>query len=278
MQTVVSAISGIWKRFAIRLLQTETVSISVIVKLRDEIMDGRLSRETEPIKPGQKQRISAGRHFYIAAKRCFDFVSSFCAGIVLLIPMAVIALLIMMKDPGSPFYMHKRLGQNGAEIGVLKFRSMKKNADHLEKMLTPEQIIQYKKEFKLKDDPRLIGYQKAGDGKKCFGAILRQSSMDELPQIIWNICIKGNMSVVGPRPILYEELLKNYTPEEQKLFLRVKPGLTGYWQAYARNDAGYQNHRRQDMELYYIKNASVWLDIKIIFATIGAVIRKNSAW
>ena len=74
-------------------------------------------------------------------------------------------------------------------------------------------------------------------------------SIDELPQILFNICILGNMSVVGPRPILQSELEENYTPEEQKLLLSVKPGLTGYWQAYARNDVGYQNHERQEMEL-----------------------------
>ena len=85
------------------------------------------------------------------------------------------------------------------------------------------------------------------------------------------------MSVVGPRPILDEELEQNYTPAEQALFLSVKPGLTGYWQAYARNDATYETGERQRMELYYAQNANFWLDVKIIFATVGAVIRKKGA-
>ena len=223
-----------------------------------------------------EEHISPGIVFHFF-KRCFDFISSFFVSILLLCPMIVIALLIMIKDFGSPFYMQKRVGQNGKEIGVLKFRSMRKNADHLEEMLTAEQLEQYKKEYKLDDDPRLIGYKKAGDGKECFGAFIRHTSIDELPQIFWNICLKGNMSVVGPRPVLQDELEANYTNEQQKLFLSAKPGLTGYWQAYARNNATYETGIRQSMELYYVQNQSMWLDIKIMFATVGAVLNRRGA-
>ena len=186
--------------------------------------------------------------------------------------MLVIALLIMVKDFGNPFYVHKRVGQDGREIGVVKFRSMKIGADRLKKTLTQEQLEEYHREFKLRDDPRLIGYQKPGDGQKCFGAFLRRSSLDELPQILWNICVKGDMSVVGPRPVLREELRQNYTPKERRQFLSVKPGLTGYWQAYARNDAEYETGERQSMELYYVEHQSFWLDLKIIFKTIAVVL------
>lgn len=214
---------------------------------------------------------------YLLAKRCFDFLSSLCVSIAVLIPMAILALIIVVKDFGNPFYVQKRVGMNGEEIGVLKFRSMRIGADRLEDMLTPQQLEDYKKEFKLEDDPRLIGYKKPGDGKTCFGALIRRLSIDELPQIPWNICIKGNMSVVGPRPILQDELAANYTPEEQALLLSAKPGLTGYWQAYARNDATYLSGERQRMELFYVRNAGIKLDLKIIFATFGAVLRKRGA-
>lgn len=217
------------------------------------------------------------RRGYLVLKRCFDFVASVCVSLLLMIPMGILALIIMMKDRGNPFYVQKRVGQDGKEIGVLKFRSMKKGADHLENMLTPAQLEQYKKEYKLDDDPRLIGYKNPGDGDKCFGAVIRRSSLDELPQIVWNICIRGNMSVVGPRPILYEELVENYTLEEQKMLLSVKPGLTGYWQAYARNNATYETGERQRMELYYARNASVLLDIKIVLHTVWAVLNKSGA-
>ena len=177
---------------------------------------------------------------YHFIKRTFDLVFSALASIVLLIPIIVVALMIMCKDPGNPFYVHTRVGKRGRDIRILKFRTMRKNADKLENMLTKEQLDEYRHEYKLRDDPRLIGYRKPGDGKTCFGAKLRRLSIDELPQIVWNICIKGDMSIVGPRPVLREELERHYTPEQQQALLSVKPGLTGYWQAYARNDAKYE--------------------------------------
>ncbi|MBQ9902473.1 MAG: sugar transferase [Clostridia bacterium] len=214
---------------------------------------------------------------YYIVKRAFDFLSSLLLGIAILLPLVIIAVVIICKDFGNPFYKHRRVGKNGRMISVYKFRSMKKGADNLEEMLTPEQLEQYRTEYKLDDDPRLIGYRKPGDGDKCFGAKLRSTSLDELPQIIANICILGNMSVVGPRPILKDELESQYSPEEQKLFLSVKPGLTGYWQAYARNEVGYLDHGRQEMELYYVKHQSIWLDIKILFKTVEAVFHRRGA-
>lgn len=215
--------------------------------------------------------------WYLVGKRCFDFVASLLASIVLLIPMVVVGLLVVLKDSGSPFFIQERVGQGGKMIRVYKFRSMKKNADHLEEMLTSEQLEEYRTEYKLVDDPRLLGYKKAGDGSRCFGAIIRKTSIDELPQIFFNILLRGDMSVVGPRPILPDELAENYTPQEQELLRSVKPGLTGYWQAYARNDATYASGERQQMELHYIYNRSFGMDIKIIFQTVISVIRKAGA-
>lgn len=212
---------------------------------------------------------------YRFLKRTADILLSLTACTILLLPALFLILLIMLKDPGSPFYMQKRIGSGGREIGVLKLRTMRKNADKLEEMLTPEQFEEYRKEYKLKDDPRLIGWKKSGDGEKCFGGILRQLSLDEIMQIPYNILLKRNMSFVGPRPILEKELHEHYTPEEQEMLLSVKPGLTGYWQAYARNDAKYENGERQRMELYYVHNQSLWFDVKIMFATVGSVIRKS---
>lgn len=211
-------------------------------------------------------------------KRSFDIATSLLFCIFFAIPMALIALLIVKKDKGTPFYKQQRMGKDGKKIGVYKFRSMKIGADNLEEMLTAEQLEEYKKEYKLEDDPRLIGYENPGDGETCFGAKIRKASIDEIPQIFMNILIKGDMSVVGPRPILEEELLENYTPDEQKLLLSVKPGLTGYWQAYARNNVSYEGEReRQKMELYYVENRSVLLDVKILFKTVETVLTKTGA-
>lgn len=223
------------------------------------------------LSESQRETEIKRKPIYDFFKRVFDIVSSLAASILLLIPMAAIALTITAKDGGNPFYLHRRVGKNNRCIMIYKFRSMKRGADRLEEMLTPEQLAEYKREYKIDDDPRLIGYQKAGDGESCFGALLRRKSLDELPQILFNILIKGDMSVVGPRPIIQSELEENYTEEERRLLLSVKPGLTGYWQAYARNNAKYENGERQRMELFYAENRSVRLDLKILIKTVETV-------
>ena len=230
----------------------------------------------------QDERISSDIQYkekpvYEFFKRVFDIVSSFCVSLLLLIPVIIISAIIIAKDGWSPFYQHKRVGRNGKVLPVYKFRSMKRGSDRLEEVLTPEQLAEYKKEYKLKDDPRLIGYKNPGDGDKCFGAKLRRLSLDEPPQIMMNILIRGDMSVVGPRPIIQSELEENYTPEEQKLLLSVKPGLTGYWQAYARNNVGYESGERQKMVLFYVHNRSFLLDMKILFRTVISVLKRSGA-
>ncbi len=212
---------------------------------------------------------------YEIVKRGLDLVLSLAASIVFAPLVLVLMMLIVLKDPGSPVYLHKRVGQRGKPIKVMKLRTMRQGADHLEEMLTPAQLEEYKKEYKVDDDPRLIGWEKKGDGKTCFGACLRQFSLDEVPQIFWNVLIKGDLSLVGPRPILERELQENYSAAEQKLLLSVKPGITGYWQAYARNAAKYEDGKRQQMELWYVKHRSLWVDVKIMFATVGAVLGRS---
>ena len=202
---------------------------------------------------------------YLFIKRLFDFVSSFCLFILLLWLFAIIAILIKKEDGGTVFYRHYRLGKNGKKIGVYKFRSMKQYDGDLEDILTPEQLKQYRTEFKIDNDPRITK----------IGQFLRKSSLDELPQLI-NI-MKGDLSVVGPRPIVPTELSVNYTENEQSLFLSIKPGLTGYWQAYARNNVTYESGKRQEMEMYYCHNASLFLDIKILFKTVESVFKKSGA-
>ena len=168
---------------------------------------------------------------YRTAKRVFDILLSFSLGILSLIPMGILAAVIVCKDGENPFYGQSRVGQNGQEFRLIKLRSMKKGADRLGDVLDERQLQEYQKEYKLDDDPRLIGWKKPCDGSRCFGAKLRRSSMDELPQILFNVFLTGKMSMVGPRPILRQELEEHYTREEQELLLSVKPGLTGYWQA-----------------------------------------------
>lgn len=214
---------------------------------------------------------------YHVTKRVLDVALALVASVVTAIPVAVLAVVITCMDFGNPFYIQRRVGKDGEIFRLVKLRSMKKGADKIEKILSAEQLAQYQKEYKLDDDPRLIGWKKPGDGTHCFGAWLRRSSLDEIPQIFVNVLLTGKMSVVGPRPILPDELQRHYTPKEQECLLSVKPGLTGYWQANARNNATYETGKRQQMELFYAENANFLWDLKILWQTAGAVIRKQGA-
>lgn len=210
----------------------------------------------EYCSPAEKKRA------YEFFKRAADILLSFIASIILLIPCAVIALLIFAEDGGPVIYAHSRVGRDGKPIKVYKFRSMKRDADDMGKYFTPRQQEEFKKEYKLKNDPRVTK----------TGRVLRRTSLDELPQIFMNVLILGNMSVVGPRPVVNEETM--LYGEAREAFLSVKPGLTGYWAAYADKNTSYEDGSRQKMELYYVGNRSVFLDLKIIFKTASTVIRK----
>lgn len=198
---------------------------------------------------------------YWLLKRVFDVLFSAAALILLALPMALITVLIKLESPGPAIFVHNRYGKNGRPLPLLKFRSMHLNAEQMIEMFTPEQKEEWEQNFKLEDDPRITK----------IGSFLRRTSLDELPQFI-NI-LKGELSLVGPRPIVEEEL-ERYGSEKEK-FLSVTPGLTGYWQAYARSSCTYE--QRMEMELYYVDHANFWWDIKIMLATVGAVLSRRGA-
>ncbi len=198
---------------------------------------------------------------YKFIKRLFDIILSLVLIIILLPLFIIISLVNMITLKASPFYVHKRIGKNGKTIGILKFRSMVKNADELIASFTPEQKKEWKENFKLKDDPRITK----------FGRVLRVSSLDELPQL-FNILI-GDMSFVGPRPVVEKEL--EWYGKDRDKFLSVTPGLTGWWASHGRNRVKYPE--RCNLELYYVDNASLWLDVKIIFKTFSSVFKHEGA-
>ena len=198
---------------------------------------------------------------YWLLKRVFDVLFSAAALILLALPMALITVLIKLESPGPAIFVHNRFGKNGRPLPLLKFRSMHLNAEQMIELFTPEQKEEWEQNFKLEDDPRITR----------IGSFLRRTSLDELPQFI-NI-LKGELSLVGPRPIVEEEL-DRYGSEKEK-FLSVTPGLTGYWQAYARSSCTYE--QRMEMELYYVDHANFWWDIKIMLATVGAVLSRRGA-
>lgn len=200
---------------------------------------------------------------YSCCKRLFDFVISLLAVVLLWPALLMISVAIVMEDGGPVLYKASRVGLHGKNIVVYKFRSMGLHADQLEDTLTPEELEEYHKNFKLKHDPRITK----------VGAFLRKTSLDELPQL-FNI-LGGSLSLVGPRPVLQEET--ELYGGERDLLLSVKPGLTGLWQSRGRSNVTYEDGARQALELQYVKNRGFLLDIKIMFWTIGAVLRMDGA-
>lgn len=202
---------------------------------------------------------------YLCLKRVMD-LSGAIVGLIIFSPIfLLISILYMTGDNKGPvFFKQIRMGKNGKEFYIYKFRSMIVNAE--EKLRSNE--VLYKKyidnNYKLEpsEDPRITK----------VGQFLRKTSLDELPQFL-NV-LKGDMSLVGPRPVVQEELVEY--GERKDEFLSVKPGLTGYWQVSGRSDIGYPE--RVDLELYYAYNSSLWLDIKILLLTVKNVVVGKGAY
>lgn len=201
---------------------------------------------------------------YLFFKRAFDIFASLLFLIIFCWLFIIIALVVKLSDGGSVFYRHERLGKNGKVIFVPKFRSMKKNADKLELNLTPEELERYKKEYKIDNDPRITK----------VGKFLRKTSLDELPNVF--SILKGDLSIIGPRPIMKAEAEEKYGDKVSEL-LSVRPGMIGWWAANGRNEITYASGKRQEAELFYVRNCSIKLDIKIFFKTIVGVIKRRGA-
>lgn len=212
-----------------------------------------------------KKKVSAKELVYLFIKRCFDIVCGLI-GVVCLVPLIVIVKIVNIcnKDFDSIFYFQKRIGKDGKEFKLYKFRSMVVNADEiLEQTLKidKKRAEEWKKYQKFENDPRITK----------IGNILRKTSLDEVPQFI-NI-LKGDMSMIGPRPLVPGELDSHNGNHE--IYESVRPGITGWWACNGRSATTYEE--RLDLEYYYVKNKSFWLDIKCVFKTISAVICKKGA-
>lgn len=177
-----------------------------------------------------------------------------------------IAYRIKKEDPGPLIFAHKRIGKNGKPFSCYKFRTMVVNSDEiLARYLAdnPQAKEEWENNFKLKDDPRVTS----------IGKFLRKSSLDELPQI-FNV-LKGEMSLVGPRPVVQEELNRYYLDATRE-YCSVRPGITGLWQVSGRNDVSYSE--RVAMDICYVREHSLWMDIVILYKTIGVVLGKKGAY
>ena len=197
-------------------------------------------------------------------KRTMDIVGSL-AIIIILFPVLLYLYFTVKKDGGNAIYRHPRIGRNGKIFNCLKFRSMVVNSKEvLDELLRtdPEARAEWEKDFKLKDDPRITK----------IGAFIRKTSLDELPQL-FNV-LKGEMSLVGPRPIVIDEL-ERYE-ENVDYYLMAKPGMTGLWQVSGRNNVDYNT--RVYFDSWYVKNWSLWNDIAILFKTVNVVLKRDGAY
>ena len=201
------------------------------------------------------------RFVYFSVKRLFDFVMA-TIGLIILSPlMLVIAILIKLEDDGPIFYKQIRVGKNGRKFEMYKFRSMLVNADQMLTALKDKSDVEGPM-FKMKNDPRITK----------IGKFIRKHSLDELPQF-FNV-IKGDMSLVGPRPPLPSEVDEYSDYDKQRLY--VIPGCTGLWQATKRNEVGFNEMVQLDIE--YIKKAGFLFDLWIIWKTIEIVVKPNGSY
>jgi undecaprenyl-phosphate galactose phosphotransferase len=192
---------------------------------------------------------------------CLTFAGTLCISPVLL----AIAIWVYRDSPGPVIFKHRRIGKDGKDFYCYKFRSMCVDADvKLKELLEkdPEARAEWEKDFKLKNDPRITR----------SGAFLRKTSLDELPQI-FNV-LKGEMSLVGPRPIIRDEIPRYGKYIED--YYMVRPGITGMWQTSGRNDIDYDE--RVQMDTWYVRNWNIWFDIVLLWRTFSVVLNKKGAY
>jgi Undecaprenyl-phosphate galactose phosphotransferase WbaP len=197
-------------------------------------------------------------------KRLLDVIGAVILGLVFS-PLMLMIVLLMRKGDSSAIYRHRRVGRGGQMFSCLKFRTMVPNADQVLHDLIardPELKAEWIRDHKLRHDPRVTR----------LGRFLRRTSLDELPQLM-NV-LRGEMSLVGPRPVIREELLRY--GRSVGTYLAAKPGITGLWQVTGRNDTDYR--RRVVLDAYYVRNQNLLLDLYVLIKTIGVVLSGNGAY
>lgn len=257
--------SGMREAILRKLVHSGAEDVSVIPAMRGVPLFGTdisyfFSHEVAMLKLRNNLRYWPSR----LIKRIFDLVVALVLLVILALPFAFIAWLIR-RDGGAAIFSHKRVGQSGREFACFKFRTMRVDAEEQLRLLLasdPAVREEWEREFKLRKDPRITR----------IGQFLRQTSLDELPQL-FNV-IRGEMSLVGPRPVIQAELA--CYGEDVDYFLLVRPGITGLWQVSGRNDVDYVT--RVYLDTWYVKNWSMWYDVAILFKTIKVVFQRKGAY
>lgn len=248
-----------------------TAHSSLLSGKRNQRQTTSASPKRSIIKRGQPKKTPSPKPFESIngefTKRLFDIAFSLFMLVAFSPVYLLLALLIAISSEGPIFYIQERVGKNYKRFNCIKFRTMVSNADEIlvQMMQTSPQLRQeFESNFKLKHDPRIT----------LIGRFLRITSLDEFPQF-WNV-LMGDMSVVGPRPLVEEELPKYGCHIEQ--ILTIRPGITGLWQVSGRNDIPYP--RRVQIDLHYVKFRTFWLDLWIVLKTVGVVVipKDNGAY
>lgn len=234
------------------------------------VKEEQMKKEIEIIdtKNTDEKIVIKGSRTYLFFKRVLDIVVSFISIVFLMATLIfpIVSVLVLISTRGQVIFKDERMGLNKKKIRIYKFQTMFSDAEtNLDKYLDENQKKKWQKERKLDDDPRVTK----------LGKFLRKTSLDELPQL-FNI-LGGSLSLVGPRPITKQELESNFTEYEQNQLMKVKPGLTGYWQVKDRSLATYESGERQKEELYYLPRRGLWFDFKIILLTIPAIFKGKGA-
>lgn len=226
--------------------------------------DAAPARRPGDVREGAAYVIAPKPLGYRIVKRVFDVLMSLAvlavAAALLPVTAAVLAV-VAVQTGGSPIYVQERVGRGGRPLRIYKVRTMVADSDDVERHLSGEQLEQWRRERKVDDDPRIVP----------VGRVLRKTSLDELPQFL-NV-LAGQMSVIGPRPITRDELA--WFGGDAVLMLSVPPGITGWWQVSSRNNSTFESGVRQGLELYYVENASLSLDIRIFFWTFASMAKKT---
>jgi undecaprenyl-phosphate galactose phosphotransferase len=199
------------------------------------------------------------------AKKLFDYIVGLILILILIIPIIIISAIIKITSQGPAIYKQQRIGKKGKPFMCYKFRTMYNDAEEKLKIILDTDAgarTEWEKYWKLKNDPRITK----------IGNFLRTSSLDELPQI-FNV-VKGEMSLVGPRPVVQDEIDKYYK-DDAEFYFSVPPGITGLWQVSGRSNTSYES--RVSLDSWYVRNWNLWLDVVILLKTVNVVLKREGA-
>ena len=210
-------------------------------------------------------RASERQELQFGHSRALDLVGATILLLIALPFLVILAIVLTFDSPGPLFFVQRRVGRNGRTFPCMKFRTMCRDADaalHAHLASSPIARAEWAKDHKLRDDPRITR----------LGGLVRKLSLDEFPQL-FNI-LRGEMSLVGPRPIIQDEAIRygRYIDE----YTKVRPGLTGLWQVSGRNDVSYR--RRVSIDCYYVRNRTIFLDLAILFRTLPVVLGAKGSY